>query len=49
MDFKLSRKISAVDDALISEIFKLADDPSMIPFGGGNPFPALFPKDDVTK
>ena len=34
MDFKLSRKISAVDDALISEIFKLADDPSMIPFGG---------------
>ena len=49
MDFKLSRKISAVDDALISEIFKLADDPSMIPFGGGNPFPALFPKADVTK
>ena len=49
MDFKLSRKISAVDDALISEIFKLADDPSMIPFGGGNPFPPLFPKDDVTK
>ena len=49
MDFKLSRKISAVDDALISEIFKLADDPSMIPFGGGNPFPALFPKDDVPK
>ena len=49
MQFRLSHKISAVDDALISEIFKLADDPSMIPFGGGNPFPALFPMADVQK
>lgn len=43
MRFRLSDKISAVDDALITEIFKLADDPLVIPFGSGNPCPDLFP------
>lgn len=43
MDYIISNKMKDVSGSMIRELFKLAKDPNMIKFGGGNPSEESFP------
>lgn len=43
MEFQIASRIQGVQGSIIRELFKLAKDPNMIAFGGGNPSPDSFP------
>ncbi len=43
MDYIISNKMKDVSSSMIRELFKLAKDPNMIKFGGGNPSEESFP------
>ena len=47
MEFKISDRISGVQGSIIRELFKLAADPNMIAFGGGNPSEETFPVKEI--
>lgn len=43
MEFQIANRINNVQGSIIRELFKLAADPNMIAFGGGNPAAETFP------
>ena len=47
MDYRFSKRISALQPSAIREILKATADPAVIPFAAGNPDAAAFPIDDV--
>lgn len=49
MEFTISNKMQGVQGSIIRELFKLANDPNMIAFGGGNPAPESFPAADIAR
>jgi 2-aminoadipate transaminase len=49
MEFKISDRMSTVQGSIIRELFKLASDPNMIAFGGGNPSPDTFPVEEIAQ
>ncbi|MEG2174714.1 MAG: PLP-dependent aminotransferase family protein [Oscillospiraceae bacterium] len=49
MEFHISDKMGSVQGSIIRELFKLASDPNMIAFGGGNPSPDSFPTADIAR
>ena len=48
MEFRISDKMAGIQGSIIRELFKLANDPSMIAFGGGNPSSETFPVEEIT-
>jgi 2-aminoadipate transaminase len=48
MEFRISDKMAGIQGSIIRELFKLANDPNMIAFGGGNPSPETFPVEEIT-
>ena len=49
MQYNISDNMSDVKGSIIRELFKLAKDPNMIAFGGGNPSPETFPVDEIAE
>lgn len=49
MQYTISDNINGVQGSIIRELFRLAKDPNMIAFGGGNPSSESFPVDAVAK
>lgn len=49
MNIQISDKMQGVSGSMIRELFKLAKDPSIVPFGGGNPSPASFPTAEIAE
>jgi 2-aminoadipate transaminase len=49
MEYTISNKMQGVQGSIIRELFKLANDPNMIAFGGGNPAPEAFPAADIAR
>ncbi|MBP1577036.1 MAG: PLP-dependent aminotransferase family protein [Oscillospiraceae bacterium] len=49
MQYTISDNMSGVQGSIIRELFKLAKDPNMIAFGGGNPSPETFPVDEIAE
>lgn len=49
MEYTIANRIKDVQGSIIRELFKLANDPNMIGFGGGNPSPATFPVEDIAR
>ncbi len=47
MEFRISDKMAGIQGSIIRELFKLANDPSMIAFGGGNPSSETFPVEEI--
>ncbi|MEG2204941.1 MAG: PLP-dependent aminotransferase family protein, partial [Oscillospiraceae bacterium] len=45
----ISNRISGVQGSIIRELFKLAADPNMIAFGGGNPSADTFPVEEIRR
>ena len=48
MEYHIADRIAGVQGSMIRELFKLAADPNMIAFGGGNPSPDTFPTGPTT-
>lgn len=49
MQYTISDNINGVQGSIIRELFKLAKDPNMIAFGGGNPSAESFPVDAIAE
>lgn len=49
MEYKIANRIAGVQGSIIRELFKLAADPNMIAFGGGNPSPDTFPTEEIAR
>ena len=49
MQYNISDNMSEVKGSIIRELFKLAKDPNMIAFGGGNPSPETFPVEEIAE
>lgn len=49
MQYHISDNISGVQGSIIRELFKLAKDPNMIAFGGGNPSSDTFPVNEIAE
>lgn len=49
MRYTISDNMSGVQGSIIRELFKLAKDPNMIAFGGGNPSPDTFPVKEIAE
>ena len=49
MEYRISDRIKGVQGSIIRELFKLAQDPNMIAFGGGNPSPQSFPVPEIAE
>jgi len=49
MQYNISDNMSSVQGSIIRELFKLAKDPNMIAFGGGNPSPETFPVEEIAE
>lgn len=49
MEYMIANRISEVKGSIIRELFKLAKDPNIISFGGGNPSPETFPVADIAR
>lgn len=49
MEYHLAHRIQGVQGSIIRELFKLAKDPNMIGFGGGNPSPDSFPVQEIAQ
>ncbi|MEG1849072.1 MAG: PLP-dependent aminotransferase family protein [Oscillospiraceae bacterium] len=49
MEYPISNRISGVQGSIIRELFKLAADPNMIAFGGGNPSADTFPVEEIRR
>ena len=49
MDFQVSDRMSKMTSSIIWEILKLASDPSVVSFGGGNPAFAAFPVKEIER
>lgn len=49
MEFQIARRIKDVRGSIIRELFKLASNPDIIAFGGGNPSPQSFPTEDIAR
>ena len=49
MQYQISDNISGVQGSIIRELFKLAKDPNMIAFGGGNPSSDTFPIKEIAE
>lgn len=49
MQYTISDNMNGVQGSIIRELFKLAKDPNMIAFGGGNPSPETFPVDAIAQ
>ena len=49
MEYHISDKMQSIKGSIIRELFKLAKDPNMIAFGGGNPAPETFPVDEIAQ
>ena len=47
--YKIANRIAGVQGSIIRELFKLAADPNMIAFGGGNPSPDTFPTEEIAR
>ena len=48
MEYRISDKMAGIQGSIIRELFKLANDPNMIAFGGGNPSSETFPVEEIT-
>ena len=49
MNFTISNRMSGVEGSAIREILKLASDPNIISFGGGNPAADAFPIREIAE
>lgn len=49
MQFNISDKMVNMKGSVIRELFKMASDPSIIAFGGGNPSPLTFPSKEIAE
>lgn len=49
MQYNISDNMNGVKGSIIRELFKLAKDPNMIAFGGGNPSAETFPVDEIAE
>lgn len=49
MQYKISENMDGVQGSIIRELFKLAKDPNMIAFGGGNPSAESFPVEEIAE
>ena len=49
MEYHIADRIAGVQGSMIRELFKLAADPNMIAFGGGNPSPDTFPTGEIAR
>jgi 2-aminoadipate transaminase len=49
MEYNIATRIKDVEGSIIRELFKLAKDPNIIGFGGGNPSPESFPVEDIAR
>lgn len=49
MHYTIADRIQGVQGSIIRESFKLAKDPNIITFGGGNPSPEAFPVADIAR
>ncbi|MFV0496582.1 MAG: PLP-dependent aminotransferase family protein [Candidatus Fimivivens sp.] len=49
MQYTISDNMNGVQGSIIRELFKLAKDPNMIAFGGGNPSSEAFPIDAIAQ
>ncbi len=49
MDYIISNRMKDVSGSMIRELFKLAKDPAMIKFGGGNPSEEAFPVKEIAE
>lgn len=49
MDYKISDNMQSVKGSVIRELFKLAKQPGMIAFGGGNPSAETFPTSEIAE
>lgn len=49
MEFQISNKMKDLKGSIIRELFKLASDPNIIAFGGGNPSPLSFPTEEIAE
>ncbi|WP_304507556.1 aminotransferase-like domain-containing protein [Anaerotignum sp.] len=49
MEYQIANRLRHVQGSIIRELFKLANDPDIIGFGGGNPSPETFPVDDIAR
>lgn len=49
MQYNISDNMSGLQGSIIRELFKLAKDPNMIAFGGGNPSPETFPSKEIAE
>lgn len=49
MQYNISDNMNGVQGSIIRELFKLAKDPNMIAFGGGNPSAETFPVDEIAE
>lgn len=49
MQYTISDNMNGVQGSIIRELFKLAKDPNMIAFGGGNPSSESFPVDAIAE
>ncbi|MEG2144817.1 MAG: aminotransferase class I/II-fold pyridoxal phosphate-dependent enzyme, partial [Oscillospiraceae bacterium] len=47
MEYVISDKMKNVSGSMVRELFKLASDPAIIKFGGGNPSAESFPVSDI--
>ena len=48
MEYNISNRMSNVKGSIIRELFKLAADPSIVQFGGGNPSSDSFPVKELS-
>ncbi|MBQ0111363.1 MAG: PLP-dependent aminotransferase family protein, partial [Oscillospiraceae bacterium] len=49
MEYNISNRMSEMRGSAIREIFKYAQDPSVITLAGGNPAPELFPNEELAE
>lgn len=49
MEYHVASRIQDVQGSIIRELFKLAKDPNIIGFGGGNPSPEAFPIEEIKR
>lgn len=49
MQFNISDNMANMKGSMIRELFKLAADPDIIKFGGGNPSPLTFPVNEIAE
>lgn len=49
MEYNISDNMQSVKGSIIRELFKLAKQPGMIAFGGGNPAPETFPVGEIAE